>query len=281
MTTSGFSNAIRQPVLFVSHGAPTYALTPGLAGQQLCWVGQQLERPAAVLVLSPHWITDQPCVAVTPAPLTIHDFGGFDPALYRLTYPAVGHPELAAQAIELLNHAGWRAQADSQWGLDHGAWIPLRHLFPQANIPVYQVSMPASLDEDAALAYGQALAPLADKGVLIVGSGSLTHNLFEFRTDGSHEADYAKAFVAWIRNAAVSGNSTRLLRALELAPYARRAHPTKEHYLPLLIALGAAHQELPMTVLPGGITHGVLSMESYLFGKQLVGLPTNEVVAPC
>lgn len=259
----------RLPTLFISHGAPTYALEPGIAGPQLTAATRQLPRPSAVLVVSPHWITPQPRVATVARPGTIHDFSGFDPRLDDLRYPAPGHPALAGRALERLREAGWDAQADHRRGLDHGAWVPLRYLYPDADVPVFQVSMPGTLDAAAALAYGEALAPLADEGVLIVGSGSLTHNLYEFRQGQADAVAYAQEFAAWIRDAVQAADRDRLARALALAPHARRAHPTEEHFLPLLIAFGAARATLPVTVLPGGIRHGVLSMESYVFGASL------------
>ena len=191
----------RLPSLFISHGAPTFALEPGLAGPRLTALGRQLPRPQAVLVVSPHWMTPAPRVGTSSEPETIHDFGGFDPALYRLQYPVRGHEALAKRTIEQLNRAGWPAQADARRGLDHGAWVPLMHLYPDADVPTFQVSLPSRLDAQGAWAFGRALAPLADEGVLIVGSGSLTHNLYEFR--GSHGADapYVEAFSAWVREA--------------------------------------------------------------------------------
>jgi len=269
----------RLPTLFVSHGAPTFALAPGLAGLQLAAVGRQLPKPRAVLVVSPHWMTREPRVATTLRPRTVHDFGGFDPALYQLTYPAAGHPELALRAIDLLRAAGWSPQADERWGLDHGAWVPLRHLYPRADVPVFQVSMPVRLHAQSAASFGSALAPLADEGVLIIGSGSLTHNLHEFRPGAAQPAAYVEAFSDWIRDAVRSGDRDRLVRALSEAPHAHRAHPSDDHFLPLLVALGAARDSLPATVLPGGIAHGVLSMESYLFGRALEVSPLQAEAA--
>lgn len=259
----------RLPTLFVSHGAPTDALAPGIAGPQLKAAALQLPRPRAVLVVSPHWTTRDVRVSTATRPATIHDFGGFDPALYDLQYPAPGHPERAARAVALLRAAGWQTAADDRRGLDHGTWVPLRYLYPDADVPVFQVSMPADLHAEGAVAFGRALAPLADEGVLIVGSGSLTHNLYEFRHGQTDEAPYAHAFAGWIREAVQKGDGQRLVRALDLAPHAKRAHPTSEHFLPLLVAFGAARATLPVTVLPGGMTHGVLSMESYVFGRAL------------
>ena len=257
------------PSLFISHGAPTFALEPGLAGPRLTALGRALPRPQAVLVVSPHWMTPTPRVGFAAQPDTIHDFGGFDPALYQLRYPAPGHAALAQRTVDLLNEAGWSAQADPRRGLDHGAWVPLMHLFPDADLPVFQVSLPARLDAASAWAFGEALAPLAEEGVLIVGSGSLTHNLHEFRSGHGGEEAYAAEFAAWVREAVEQGDHARLLRTLDDAPHAQRAHPTPEHFWPLLVAAGAtpeADAPLPVRVIEGGITHGVLAMDSYVFG---------------
>ena len=256
----------RQPTLFISHGAPTYALAPGVAGAQLTALGRTLARPEAVLVVSPHWTTPEAQVGAVSRPKTIHDFGGFAPALYDLDYPANGHPLVAANVRDLLNAKGWAAALDERRGLDHGAWVPLRHLFPEANVPVLQLSMPARLDAASAFDFGQVLSALADEGVLIVGSGSLTHNLYEFRSANDVEPAYAKEFVSWVRDAVITQDYDRLQKALELAPHASRAHPTAEHFLPLLIAAGASDSDGAVGVLVGGFTHGVLSMESYVFG---------------
>jgi 4,5-DOPA dioxygenase extradiol len=256
----------RLPSLFISHGAPTFAIEPGLAGPKLAALGRALPRPRAVLVVSPHWMTPSPRVGFTACPQTIHDFGGFDPALYEITYPVDGHPALAQRALEVLGAAGWAPQPDERRGLDHGAWVPLRHLYPEADVPAFQVSLPARLDGDSAWAFGAALAPLADEGVLIVGSGSLTHNLAEFRTGAGSDEPYAAEFAVWVRDAVVQGDSARLRQTLALAPHAKRAHPSTEHFWPLLVAAGAAAAALPATVIDGGITHGVLSMDSFIFG---------------
>jgi 4,5-DOPA dioxygenase extradiol len=256
----------RLPSLFISHGAPTFAIEPGLAGPKLAALGRALPRPRAVLVVSPHWMTPSPRVGFTACPQTIHDFGGFDPALYEITYPVDGHPALAQRALEVLGAAGWAPQPDERRGLDHGAWVPLRHLYPEADVPAFQVSLPARLDGDSAWAFGAALAPLADEGVLIVGSGSLTHNLAEFRAGAGSDEPYAAEFAVWVRDAVVQGDSARLRQTLALAPHAKRAHPSTEHFWPLLVAAGAAAAALPATVIDGGITHGVLSMDSFIFG---------------
>jgi len=256
----------RAPVFFISHGAPTFALDPGQLGAKLRALGQQLTGVKAVLVVSPHWQTRELQVLTTPRPETVHDFGGFPAALYQLQYPAPGQPELAADALRLLTQAGWAVTADAHRGLDHGAWVPLWHLLPQANIPVFQVSMLHTLDTAGALALGRALAPMRDKGVLIVGSGSLTHNLYDLQPPDAPAVAYAVEFAHWIRQAVTRADVDALLDYRRLAPHAERAHPTQEHFLPLLVALGASHEGEEAQVIAGDITYGVLSMESYVWG---------------
>lgn len=254
------------PVLFVSHGAPTFALEPGRAGALLADIGRRLPPVSAVLVLSPHWMSAGGVrVGHAAEPETLHDFGGFPHALYALRYPVPGHPVLAARTLTLLRQAGIPAEADPVRGLDHGAWVPLMHLLPQATVPVFQVSLPHPLDPAGALRLGQALAPLRDEGVLIVASGGMTHNLFEFRRHGD-DAGYVGDFTRWVRTAVLAGDVPGLLDYRRLAPQAARAHPSEEHFLPLLVALGAGGSNAPVTVIDGGITDGVLSMESYLIG---------------
>ena len=253
------------PVFFISHGAPTFAIEPGVLGPQLQAAGQRLSSVKAVLVVSPHWQTRDVQVMTTRQPETVHDFGGFPSALYDLQYPAPGEPTLADAAARLLAAAGFSTGVDARRGLDHGAWVPLRFVYPQADVPMFQVSMPSRLDERSAYALGQALAPLRDEGVLVVGSGSLTHNLYEFR--GAHGADapYARAFSDWVRDTLQRQDHTSLLQTMALAPHAERAHPTPDHLLPLMVAAGAAGADVPVQWLDGGITHGVLSMDSFVF----------------
>jgi 4,5-DOPA dioxygenase extradiol len=254
------------PSLFVSHGAPTFAIEPGLAGAQLHALGRALDAPSAIVVVSPHWMTPAVQVTASDRPQTIHDFGGFPRELYALRYPAPGSPALASRVALALRAQGIDASLDAQRGLDHGAWVPLLHLYPDAGVPVVQVSLPIDADEAKALALGRALAPLAHEGVLVIGSGSLTHNLYEFRAGDVEEAAYAREFSEWIRAAVMAGDVDRLVHALQRAPHAARAHPSTEHFLPLLVAAGAAPTMTPATVLDGGIRHGVLAMASYVFG---------------
>ena len=257
----------RMPSLFISHGAPTFAIEPAQAGPLLNRLGRELPTPRAIVVLSPHWITPNVRVATTAAPETIHDFGGFPAELYSIRYPAPGSPEVAARALELLNDAGWNATADERHGLDHGAWVPVRHLYPDADVPVLQVSMPRDLDAAGAVRLGRALAPLADEGVLLLGSGSITHNLYEFRHEvDAASASYATEFVDWARSAVQGHDEAALVDYLAVAPHAQRAHPTPDHYLPLPFAFGAAAPGAPVRVLDGGMTYGVIAMDAYQFG---------------
>lgn len=254
------------PLLFVSHGAPMFAIEPGLAGKQLAELGRELPKPDAIVVLSPHWMTrGEVSVTASTAPKTIHDFGGFPDALYQLQYPAPGAPALAEHIVGLLQGAGWKSRLDPVRGLDHGAWVPLLYLAPEADVPVVQVSMPSTLDTRQAWKLGEALKPLREMNVLIVASGSLTHNLYEFRGNATHGADYVKQFAAWTAQALHDKNTAQLMDFHTYAPAAERAHPTDEHFLPLFIAMGAAGKDYAMRVLEGGVTYGVLAMDSYLF----------------
>ncbi|OIQ73238.1 LigB family dioxygenase [mine drainage metagenome] len=254
------------PVLFISHGAPTFATEPGELGPRLRALGEQLSGLKAVLVVSAHWQTREVTVMTTPVPQTVHDFGGFPASLYALHYPAAGQPELARQAARLVQAAGFLTSVDNQRGLDHGAWVPLMHLLPKADVPVFQVSMPLRLNTADALKLGQALAPLRQQGVLIVASGSMTHNLYEVRQPESPPQAYVREFAAWVKTAVLANDINSVIHYRSQAPQAQRAHPTEEHFLPLLVALGAQGQGDTPSLIEGGITHGVLSMDAYVWG---------------
>lgn len=256
------------PSLFVSHGAPTFAIEPGHAGALLTALGSALGKPKGIVIVSPHWMTRGVEIIAGTNPETIHDFGPFSPDLYRIRYTPPGSPALAGRVAKLLSE--FRPSLDATRGLDHGAWVPLVHMYPDADVPVIQVSLPFNSSAAQAFTLGLALAPLRGEGALIIGSGSLTHNLHEFTREESEAAEYAIEFTQWIRNAVERGDNDALLHSLERAPHARRAHPTTEHFMPLLVALGAASGAGPVTVLDGGIRHGVISMESYVFGRSIV-----------
>jgi 4,5-DOPA dioxygenase extradiol len=261
-------SSMKTPVLFISHGAPTFALEPSRLGPLLNRLGQSFTRLRAILVVSPHWQTHGVSVMATAQPKTMHDFGGFPAALNQLHYRAPGAPELAEVVAELLNTAGWPVSVNSSRGLDHGAWVPLMHLLPKADVPVFQVSMPHDLETRSAFQLGRTLAPLREQGVLVVASGSMTHNLYEFRQFADSPEPYAGEFTHWVRQTVQDHDVEKMLDYRHLAPHAVRAHPTDEHFLPLLVAMGTVGLNEPLAVLDGGIDHGVLSMESYAWGLQ-------------
>lgn len=253
------------PTLFISHGSPMFALEPGRIGPRLGRIGRALDGLRAILVVSPHWQTHGLRVGGSPMPPILHDFGGFPAPLYALRYPAPGDPALAIEVQRMLSDAGRDAGIDAQRGLDHGAWVPLLHLRPEADLPVLQVSMPHDLDAAGALALGRALAPLREDGVLVVGSGSLTHNLGEFR-QRIEDSGYAAAFAHWVADAVARGDTAALVDYRARAPHALRAHPTEEHFLPLLVAMGAARPGEGVRRFDGGMAYGTLSMDAFGWG---------------
>ena len=256
----------KAPVVFVSHGAPTFAIEPGLLGPRLKALGTQLKDIKAVLVVSPHWQTRGVRVMATEKPETVYDFGGFPSILYTLQYPAKGHPQLAQSAADLLKAAGLETAVVDGQGLDHGAWVPLMHLLPDAQVPVFQVSMPLDLDTRSAVELGRILAPLREQGVLILASGSMTHNLYEFRQRAITPEPYALEFAHWVNTAVLANSVASVTRYRSEAPHAERAHPSEEHFLPLLVALGAQGEGDAVQAIDGGVTHGVLSMDSFVWG---------------
>ena len=255
------------PSLYVSHGSPMTALQPGATGARLAELAQALPRPKAIVVASAHWLARTPQVGAAARPDTIHDFHGFPPELYRLRYPAPGAPALAARVAELLDRAGLAPRLDPQRGLDHGAWVPLRLLHPAADIPVVPVSIQPELGPAHQYALGRALAPLREEGVLLLGSGSITHNLHDFRAGygSGREAPYVRPFIGWIERKLAAGDVDALLDYRRQAPFAQRAHPTDEHLLPLFFALGAAGDGARAQRIDAGIDLGFLAMDIYRF----------------
>jgi 4,5-DOPA dioxygenase extradiol len=197
----------------------------------------------------------------------VHDFFGFPPALYEIRYPAPGAPALAARVLELMSQAGLAATLDSRHGLDHGAWVPLRLLYPEADIPVVPISIQHAQGPAHHLAVGRALAPLREEGVLVIGSGSITHNLGDLRMGygAEREAPYVRPFVDWVEQRLAAGDVEALLDYRRQAPFAQRAHPTDEHLLPLFVALGAAGLHPRAQRIDAGIDHGILAMDIYRF----------------
>ena len=255
------------PSLFVPHGSPVSALRPGPSGEVLAQAARTLPQPRVIVIVSAHWDTAEPMVGFAERPATIHDFYGFPEPLYRLRYPATGCPEAAREVVEALRSGGLPVHIDSARGLDHGAWIPLRTMFPEADIPVVPLSIQSHAGPRHAWRLGTALAPLAERGFLVIASGNLTHNLGDFRS-GMHEAgstDYVRRFTDWIAARLAEGGLEALLDYRRRAPDAVRAHPTDEHLLPLFVALGAAGPAARANRLHAGIDYGVLAMDAYAF----------------
>lgn len=258
----------KMPVLFVSHGAPTLPLESSAAHDFLAGLGAALGRPRAILAVSAHWETGQPAVSTAVRPETIYDFHGFPQALYRLRYPAPGAPQLAARVAGLLAASGMPARPDPQRGLDHGAWTPLILMYPQADIPVTQLSIQPQAGAEYHLKLGEALRPLRDEGVLILASGSVTHNLHEFRGGAGRDAQppaWVTEFNEWLAAALIEGRRADLCAYRSRAPHAARNHPTEEHLLPLLVAAGAGGTDLKARRLHSSYAYGVIGMDAYRF----------------
>jgi 4,5-DOPA dioxygenase extradiol len=254
------------PTLFVSHGAPSFALEAGTSGPALhAWAQALRQRFAvrAVVIMSPHWEAAAPTIMATAKPTTWHDFGGFAPALYALQYPAEGSPAVAREVQALLGQAGIAAALDDARPLDHGAWVPLMHLFPKADVPVVQVALPRGFGPADVYAFGAALRSLRDNGVLVIGSGSMTHNLGEFFGGDVPTSPYVDAFSRWIEAALMRGDTQALLAYRTAAPNAVRAHPTEDHFLPLFFALGAAGETARPTYVSREVMYGMLAMDSF------------------
>ncbi len=256
------------PALFLSHGSPMMALEPSPARNFLSQLGRTLGRPKAILVASAHWETERPELNAVAVNDTIHDFYGFPPALHAMLYPAPGAPELAERAAVLLDQSGLAAALDRERGLDHGAWVPLTLMYPAHDVPVLQLSLQSWLGPAHHLQLGQAIAALRAEEVLIIGSGSFTHNLGRLRRgapDVPPPADIV-AFADWVNDALVQDRTDELLAYRSRAPYAALQHPTEEHLLPLFVALGAAGEHAAAKRLHASTSYGALRMDAYAFG---------------
>jgi 4,5-DOPA dioxygenase extradiol len=255
------------PALFVSHGAPTLPLEDSPARHFLEGLGKALPRPRAILAISAHWNTERPAVSLAKRPETIHDFHGFPKELYRLRYPAPGAPDMAGRAADLLEARGYRVTRDPDRGLDHGAWTPLILMYPEADIPVTQLSVQPEEGAAHHWSVGEALRPLRDADVLILGSGSATHNLGEFGRfrPGDPPAVWATQFGEWLAEVLETRRDPELVDYRKRAPNAERNHPTEEHLLPLFVAAGAATPGTPAKRIHSSYAYGVIGMDAYRF----------------
>ena len=260
MSSSRFS-------LFVPHGSPMFALDPGQAGAAMSRIATQYREPRAIVIISPHWLTERPAVSVSKQLETIHDFYGFDRALYEMQYPAAGCPEAAEVVIHALESAGLPVER-AERGLDHGAWVPLRQMFPQADVPVVAMSVQPHLGPRHAYAVGQALAPLVEQGFFIIGSGNITHNLGDWRMAemrGLGVPDYVTRFSDWIEQQLQTQQTEALLDYRSEQADGVRAHPTDEHLLPLFTALGAGGAKPQARPFFRGVSNHVIAMDGYVF----------------
>lgn len=259
-----------QPTIFVSHGSPMLALTPSPAQQFLRDLGQEIERPSAIVVASPHFPARQPAVVADPHPPMIYDFGGFPMELYRITYPAPGDPELAREVADLIGAAGLPIHVVPERGYDHGSWVPLSLMFPDADIPIVQLSIQPQENAAYHLRLGRALAPLRERNVLVIGTGAMTHNLRELMAGGLKPIDapaeeWAVAFADWVADRAAEGAAEDLADYESRAPDAARAHPADDHFLPFFVAMGAAGEGAKGERIHASIEYGALSMDAYRF----------------
>ncbi|MFC7537515.1 DODA-type extradiol aromatic ring-opening family dioxygenase [Sphingomonas sp. GCM10030256] len=270
--------------IFLSHGSPMLPFEDHEARAFLRSLGQD-KNPQAILMVSAHWETDIPAVNAVARNSTIHDFHGFPPELYRLRYDAPGSLELADWVRELLETAGFPITIDRERGLDHGAWAPLLLAWPEADIPVVQLSVQPDAGPEHHFRLGCALQPLVNEGVLIIGSGSFTHDLSSWRTHrGQPEPDWVRDFAEWMDKTIAEGRTPDLLAYREKAPNAARNHPTEEHLLPLFVALGAAGEGASSKRLHSSVAHSVLRMDAYELGGSLdrehsSSSPVEEVAA--
>lgn len=266
MTASAF------PALFVSHGSPDTAIADTQAAAWLRRMAADLPRPRAIVVASAHFeVSGGVAVSADPKPETIHDFGGFAPELYKMQYPAPGEPDLARRIAGDLQAAGFAARAVDRRGFDHGVWVPLKLAYPDADIPVVSVSVDPRQGPDYHFRLGQALAGLGADGVLVIGSGSFTHNLgeaFKLLRTGVREAavpQWVQDFTGWMNDRLAANDVDALLDYRRQAPHAVENHPTDEHLLPLYVAMGAAGEGAQASLVHDSAEFGVLAMTMWRF----------------
>ena len=257
---------MQQPAIFIGHGSPTELIETGAFQDSLKKFGEQNPKPSAIVVLSAHWLTrDTVEINASTQPETIYDYGGFPQAMYEVDYPAPGSTELAQKIKTLLEN--FKTELNPSHGLDHGAWIPLKMLYPTNDIPVVQVSIPFALGPQKIFEIGQALAPLRNENILLMGSGNITHNLQAVNFGNKHAApeSWAQEFEGWVKTQ-ISGNTIESLSNFKtLAPHARLAHPYPDHFYPLFFVLGAKTSADQRFDIYDHFHYGTLSMWSFGF----------------
>lgn len=253
------------PSVFISHGSPMHALEAGPAGVAWAALGKRLGKPKAILIASAHWETNVPMVTGASHPETIHDFSGFPEPLYKLRYTAPGAPAVAQRVVSLLKNSGMTAAVDGCRGLDHGAWAPLLYMYPDADVPVVQLSLQPGLGTRHHLRLGRALRAIQEENVLVIGSGHMTHNLRDWMRGNGEPQPYAEEFAEWVKDKLEHRDHEALADYRAKAPQGARAHPTDEHFLPLFFALGAAKDDYKAERIFSAVDSGVLSMDAYVF----------------
>ena len=257
----------RMPALFIGHGSPMNAIDSNSYTRRLVELGAELPRPRAILVISAHWLTEGSWVTAMDRPKTIHDFHGFPQALFDVQYPAPGSPEVA----ELVRKAARAPETHldhEMWGLDHGTWSVLRHMYPQADVPVLQLSIHAQQPPDYHFRLGGELAKLRDQGVMILGSGNLVHNLRQIRWEANAPPyDWAIEFDEWLKAKLTEGDFKAVLDDFHATDAGRLSAPTLEHYLPLHYVLGAAGKQEKIRFEYEELQNGSISMRSFSFGR--------------
>ncbi len=251
------------PGLFISHGSPMLAINPEQVGPALHRLSINLPKPHAIIVMSAHWESQALEVSTAIRAETWHDFRGFPAELYQLRYPAPGNPELAEEILHLFAEAGFAAHANSTRPRDHGVWMPLLHMYPEAEIPVVEISLPMNMTSQQIYQIGQTLAPLRERQMLLIGSGSITHNLAELSWHGQVEdvPQWASTFRNQVVNYLSHGQYDEVLDWQNL-PYVRRNHPTLEHFAPLFFAMGTGPR---FSLVHSSFTMGALGMDIYRF----------------
>ncbi|MBO6573638.1 MAG: 4,5-DOPA dioxygenase extradiol [Balneola sp.] len=266
--TDSFESSKRMPVLFLGHGSPMNGIEDNEFVREFKKQGQQLDKPNAIIVVSAHWETNGTFVTAMQNPRTIHDFGGFPKELYEVQYPAPGHPELAKEISEYVNPTG-TVHLDDKWGLDHGAWTVIKHLFPDADVPVIQLSLDYKMTPQQHYELAQQLKKLREKGVLIVGSGNMVHNLrkVDFRKiNENYGYDWAIEADSKMKKWILEGNHRNLIDFNKQGKAFNLAIPTPEHYLPLLYTLGLKDEKDNTTIFNDSPLGGSLTMTSIKFG---------------
>ena len=254
------------PSLFVSHGAPDISTSAPQAVEAMQRLAGELSRPESILIVSAHWMANPPRLTAGGVLGTIHDYSGFTPELYARQYPARGEASLSRKVRALLESGGVRSHVDRERGLDHGAWVPLSIMYPGVDVPVVQLSLPTgSLAEAARL--GEAVAPLREEGVLIIGSGGTVHNLRRLKPSGPPDP-WASGFEQWLLESVENGHFEALLDPAGSMAHFDIAHPTLEHFAPLVFAWASGDRNRAGRLQYSGFSYGNLGMGCYLFGKE-------------